>query len=73
MLRSVVRSTAPDMPRRRGIVRDVDIELAFHREENVDPVQRINAQLFEGAVGRHLFLGKVLGRGDDSSDALGRQ
>ena len=27
----------------RGIIRDIDVEFAFHREEDVDPVQRIDA------------------------------
>src|SRR5580704_9576632 len=56
----------------RCVVRNIYVELVFHREKNVDPVQRINAQLFESAVGRNLLLGKMLGGGNDSSDALGQ-
>jgi hypothetical protein len=56
----------------RGVVGNIYVELVFHREKNVDPVQRINAQLFESAVGRNLLLGKMLGGGNDSSDALGQ-
>src|SRR5580704_8405125 len=55
----------------RGVVRNIYVELVFHREKNIDPVQRIDAELFEGAVGLDLLLGEMLGRGDDSSDAFG--
>ena len=35
----------------RGIVRNIDIEFALHREKDVDAVQRIDAELLKGAVG----------------------
>ena len=56
----------------RGLIGDVDVELTLHREENVDPVERIDAQLLEGAVGGDLLLGEMLRRGDDCSDSFGQ-
>src|SRR5690349_592546 len=58
----------PDVLRR--VVRDIDVELFFHCEKNVDPVQRIDAELLEGAVGGDLLLREMLDRSDNSSDSL---
>ena len=56
----------------RRVVGNIDVELALHREKNIDPVQRIDPQFLERAVGRHLLLRKVLGGRNDSSDPLGQ-
>ena len=51
-----------------SIIGNIDIKFAFHREQDVDAVQRIDAELLEGAVGGDLLLGKMLGCGDDGPD-----
>src|ERR1700685_4578065 len=57
-LRDSIHDVAHGSDILRGVVGNIYVELVFYREKNVDPVQRINAQLFESAVGRNLLLGK---------------
>ena len=48
---------------------DLDVELAFQVEEDVDAVHRIDAQLLEGAVGPDLFDGNSLGGRNHSKNS----
>ena len=51
-----------------GLIRDIDIEFTLHREEDIDAVQRIDAEFLESAVGGDVLLGNMLGCGNDGSD-----
>ena len=53
-------------------VGNVDIELVFEREDDVDAVHRVDAQLFEAAVDGDLRRIFALGLGDDAQNALGQ-
>src|SRR5579872_7220558 len=44
----------------RGIVGNINIELALHGKQNIDAIQRINAEFLKRALGCDLFLGDVL-------------
>ena len=56
----------------RGVVGDIDVEFAFDGEKDIDPIQRVDAELLKGAVGGDLLLGKMLGRGNDAPDPRGQ-
>src|SRR5580658_6607412 len=56
----------------RGLVRNIDVEFAFDGEEDIDPIQRVDAELRERAVGSDLLLGKMLGCGYDAPDSRGQ-
>ena len=53
----------------RRVIRNIDVEFAFKREQDIDAVQRIDFQLLEGAVDGHRFGRNVLGFRDDAGDA----
>ena len=54
----------------RRVVGNIDVELAFEGEQNVDAVERIDFQLLEGAVDGHRFRRNVLGLRDHTGDAV---
>src|ERR1035441_1541326 len=56
----------------RGFIRNIDVELTFHREQDVNPIEGVDTELRERAVGCDLLLRQVLRRRDNSSDSLGQ-
>src|ERR1700722_1104193 len=54
-----------------GVIGDLDGERLFDLEGDVDLVERIDAELIEGALEGDGVLGNALGFGDDLDTALG--
>ena len=52
------------------LVIDLDIELTFELEEDIDAVEGIDAEFFEGAVGANGLQGNASGGGDNSEYAI---
>jgi len=52
------------------VIRNIHVKLVFYREQDIDPVQRIDTQFGEGAVGRDLLKRHVLRIGDHFDHAL---
>src|SRR5687768_13021457 len=52
-----------------GLIGYVDAELVLDAKDDVDAVERVDLQLFEGALGGDAVGGNVLGLGDDTDHA----
>lgn len=52
------------------LVIDLDIELTFELEEDVDAIEGIDTELFKGAVGTNGLQGNASGGGDNSEYAI---
>src|SRR5450755_2612651 len=56
----------------RGFVGNIYVEFALDGEEDIDPIERIDAKLLKRAVGGDLLRGKMLGRGNHARDPCGQ-